>query len=137
MGLPEDPDRPTADRYRAMAHEPGETEQQQTLRRRLVEFVQTAQARGIHPLPLETYHGPRRYRPSLSGWLLFPDTGLAVGTDAELYRLPLEGGLTGNRTPIREEWIRSSYWRGWSSRWVTLDEMLIDAVARGTSQRMP
>lgn len=137
MGLPEDPNRLPADRHRAQAHNPDEAERQQVLRRRLVEFVQTAQARGIHPLPLETYSGHRRHRTSVFGWVLFPDTGLAVGTDAELYRLHLEVGTTRSKEPIREEWIRGSYWLGWSSRWVTLNEMLVDAVARGTSQHLP
>lgn len=121
MGLPEDPDRPM-ERHRALAHDPDEAERQQAYRRRLIEFVQTAQARDIHPLPLETYSGHRRYRTSVFGWVLFPDKGLAVGTDAELYRLHLEGGLTHGKVPVREEWIRSSYWLGWSSRWVTLNE---------------
>lgn len=137
MGLPEDPDRPSAERCRAMSREPYEAEHQQAQRRRLADFVQTAHARGIHPLPLETYRGHRRYRTSVCGWLLFPDTGLAVGTDAELYRLHLEGGPSGNTSPVREEWIRGAYWHGWTSTWVTLDEMLIDAVARGTSQSLP
>lgn len=123
--------------YGALAHDPDETEQQEALRRRLVEFVQTAQDRGIHPLPLETYSAHRRYRSSVFGWVLFPGTGLAVGTDAELYRLHLEGGLTRNKAPVRENWIRNSYWLGWSSRWVTLNEMLVDAVARGTSHLLP
>lgn len=136
MGLPQDPDRPRAEFHRAARHEPGEAEQQQALRRRLNEFVQTAQARGIHPLPLEVYNGHRRYRSSVLGWLLFPDTCLAVATDAELYRLHFEGRLPSNKGPVREEWIRTSYWHGWASAWVTLDEMLIDAVVRGMS-RLP
>lgn len=137
MGLPEDPDRPPAEPHRKLAHDSDEADRQQALRRRLVEFVQTAQARGIRPLPLETYSGHRRYRTAVFGWVLFPDTGLAVGTDAELYRLHLEDGSTRSKAPVREEWIRSSYWLGWSSRCVTLNEMLVDAVARGTSQRLP
>jgi len=120
MALPEDPDKPMAERHRGMSHEPGEVEQQQALRLRLVEFVQTAQARGIRPLPLETYRGHRRYTSSVLGWVLVPDTGLAVGTDAELYRLHLQGGRSRSKEPVREEWIRTAYWHGWASRWVTL-----------------
>jgi len=52
MGLPEDPDRLIAERHPALSHDPGAAEQQQALRRRLAEFVQTTQARGICPLPL-------------------------------------------------------------------------------------
>lgn len=134
MGHPEDPDTTMAERHRAIPHDPDEAERQQALRRRLVEFVQTAQACDIHPLPLETYRGHRRYQSSVFGWLLVPDTCLAVATDAELYRLHLEGGGSRSKAPVRQEWIRPAYWHGWASRWVTLEEMLVDAVARGTSR---
>jgi hypothetical protein len=38
------------ERHRALAHDSDEAERQQAYRRGLIEFVQTAQARGIHPL---------------------------------------------------------------------------------------
>lgn len=137
MALSDDLGKLRAEQNPTAAQDPGQVAQQQELRRRLLDFVQTAYARGIDPLPLETNHGHRRWRTSVSGWLLFPDTGLAVGTDAELYRLLPEGGPSGTKVPVREEWICRTYWHGWTSTWVTLDDMLTDAVARGTGHRSP
>lgn len=106
---------------------------QHVLRGRLSGFVEDARTLCIRPRVLETFDGRRTYRSAKCGWVLFPATGLAVGTDAELYQLVVRRGLFASKAPVREELIHGTYRHGWLSAQVTLDEMLVDALLRGIS----
>lgn len=61
----------------------------------LAEFVQTARARGVAPVPLRahSYDGRHRYRTPHTGWYLRRDEKVAVGTDGEYYVLGVPTSL--------------------------------------------
>lgn len=101
------------------------------IRRKLRDFVETANERGIAPRPLITYNGYKQYQSSMLGWHLSPVPGLAVGIDGEMYILMVRGGWFGNKEPTRVEKVKENYTYGWDSEHATLDEMLIDALVQG------
>ncbi|MGW6131762.1 hypothetical protein ACWFNE_17210 [Cellulomonas sp. NPDC055163] len=61
----------------------------------LAEFVETARARGVAPVPLRahSYDGRHRYRTPVTGWYLRRDEKVAVGTDGEYYVLGVPTSL--------------------------------------------
>ncbi|WP_258723885.1 hypothetical protein [Cellulomonas sp. NS3] len=61
----------------------------------LAEFVETARARGVVPVPLRahSYDGRHRYRTPHTGWYLRRDEKVAVGTDGEYYVLGVPTSL--------------------------------------------
>ncbi|MBB2923767.1 hypothetical protein [Cellulomonas cellasea] len=61
----------------------------------LAEFVETARARGVAPVPLRahSYDGRHRYRTPHEGWYLRRDEKVAVGTDGEYYVLGVPTSL--------------------------------------------
>jgi hypothetical protein len=135
MGFSEDLDKRLAEQKRLAAQpEPDDAALQLAIRRKLRDFVETAQARGIKPTPLITYNGSREYKSSVLGWALPHVPGLAVGTDGELYNRMVRGGWFGNKEPTRIETVREEYTYGWDSEHTTLDEMLIDALVYGSSR---
>lgn len=133
MGISDELDKRLA-KYPEAADYPQPDEQalQLAIQRKLREFVETAQERGIAPQPLITYNGHKQYRSSLLGWNLLPVPGLAVGTDGEMYILMVQGGWFGNKEPTRVEKVQENYTYGWDSEHTTLDEMLLDALVHGS-----
>ena len=67
----------------------------------IAEFVATATARGIEPVPLHatTYDGRTRYRTATRGWYLRRNQSVAVGTDGEFYILSVPRSVRSNHVP--------------------------------------
>ena len=61
----------------------------------IADFVRTAQARGIRPVPLKvrSYDGQSRYRTPLHGWYLRRNESVAIGTDGQFYVLSVPASL--------------------------------------------
>lgn len=83
----------TQRRAAALAHEEALAARQRAesdrARQLVAEFVRTAAARGVAPVPLHAqgYGGRGRYRTPLRGWYLRRDESVAVATDGEYYVL--------------------------------------------------
>ncbi len=68
----------------------------------LTDFVRTARARGIRPVPLlaRSYDARHRYRTGLRGWYLKTDESVAVGENGEFYVLSVRGSATARLTGV-------------------------------------